>query len=137
MQRELQRMEVLEVGCVRPRKVHADQRDVLERGEGVVEDDDGSTVGGEVEVLSCAIVLEMIELQSLQSRCRPTGGQRLACDKFAFIGANLQKIVERLGPSVVAECMLAKKAPNMFHMKKSGGQNIPSSGKHAIERHAV
>jgi len=91
MQRELQRMEVLEVGCVRPRKVHADQRDVLERGEGVVEDDDGSTVGGEVEVLSCAIVLEMIELQSLQSRCRPTGGQRLACDKLAFIGANLQK----------------------------------------------
>lgn len=56
---------MLEIRCVCPREIDADQRDVLERRQDVVEDDHRRAVGGDVQILCGAVVLKVVELEGL------------------------------------------------------------------------
>ena len=54
------RIELLEVRRLPPRKIDADERDVLERGQNVVEDDYGVPIGRYVEVMRRPIVFKVV-----------------------------------------------------------------------------
>jgi hypothetical protein len=60
MERKLESVKVLKVRCLRPSEVDADKGDVLERRQDVVEDYDRRTVGGDIEVLRGAAILEVV-----------------------------------------------------------------------------
>jgi len=80
-------VKVDKVRTVRPREIDTDERYIPQTWQVIVKDDDRRPVSREVQVLHSAIVLEVVELECLETRSRSTGTEVPAGQGLAVVVA--------------------------------------------------
>lgn len=90
MEGKFKYVQIVQVRTCVPREINADQGNVLQLWQGITENANGWSVRGNVEILHCAKILKVIQLEGLEVGSRRRISEVLASNLLACIVSNYE-----------------------------------------------